>query len=69
MKANNFKRFKPSKDRIVINSAEFGGLASVGVHVAPSKKSFRKALVSVAPFIYDKKRGLLFYNENGSAKS
>ena len=67
-KKNQFKRFNLSKDRILIDSDAFGGFASDRVHIAPSKKSFRRALVSAAPFVYDKNKGLLFYNENGSAK-
>ena len=67
-KSNHFKKFRPSKDQIIIDSAGFGEFASSRIHVAQSRKSFRKALVSSAPFVYDKKKGLLFYNENGSAK-
>ena len=67
-KANNFKKFDLIKDRVIIDFAGFSELASSGVYFAQSKKDFRKALVSDFPFVYNKKKGLLFYNENGASK-
>ena len=67
-RSNSFKAFNPFVDEVVIDASLFGYFASPGIYFAQSRKDYKRALVSSAPFIYYQKRGRLFYNENGSAK-
>ena len=67
-RSNNFKKFNPIKDKVVINLSEFGSFSSSDLYFAQSRRDFRRAMVSAAPFVYDKKKGRLFYNENGAGK-
>ena len=67
-KSNDFKRFRFSDDRVIINASLFSYFASPGIYFAQSRKDFRKALVSAYPFVYFEKKGRLFYNENGTKK-
>ena len=67
-RSNSFKAFNPVVDEIVIDASLFSYFASPGIYFARSRKDYRRALVSSAPFVYHQKRGRLFYNENGSAK-
>ena len=67
-RSNSFKAFDPFVDEVVIDASLFGYFASPGIYFAQSRKDYRRALVSSAPFVYHQKKGRLFYNENGSAK-
>ena len=67
-RSNNFKKFNPVKDKVVIDLSEFGSFSSSDLYFAQSRRDFRRAMVSAAPFVYDKKKGRLFYNENGAGK-
>ena len=65
---NSFNEFEPSTDKLIIDIAPFGIIESSEIHIARSKKAFRKAKKSKNSFIYDKKNGLLYFNENGEDK-
>jgi len=67
-RSNNFKKFNPVKDKVVIDLSEFGSFSSSDLYFVQSRRDFRRAMVSAAPFVYDKKKGRLFYNENGAGK-
>ena len=62
---NNFKKFKPDKDRLLINNA-FSRNGDQSITFADTKAEAKKALKSPSQWIYDKKSGLLIFNENGS---
>jgi len=63
-KQNNFRNYKPSIDRVVVNTNLFGVGESPGVYFVESRRDYRKALVSRSEFIFYRKKGLLFFNEN-----
>ena len=65
---NSFNEFEPSTDKLIIDIAHFGIIESSEIYIARSKKAFRKAKKSKNSFIYDKKNGLLYFNENGEDK-
>ena len=67
-RVNYFNKFNPAKDIIAINASKFRQLSSSDIYFARSNRDFKKAQASDAPFIYYKKRGHLFYNENGTEK-
>ncbi|QNI82149.1 hypothetical protein SynRS9907_01305 [Synechococcus sp. RS9907] len=52
---NSFNEFEPSTDKLIIDIAPFGIIESPEIHIARSKKAFRKAKKSKSSFIYDKK--------------
>ena len=63
-KQNNFRNYNPSVDRVVVNTNLFGVGESPGVYFVESRRDYRKALVSKSEFIFYRKKGLLFFNEN-----
>ena len=65
--ATKFKNFNSNSDLISINLDDFNTTLT-GIYIAKSKKSFKKAQKSDNAFIYDFKKGKLYFNENGSAK-
>ena len=65
--ATKFKNFNANSDLISINLDEFNTTLT-GIYVAKSKKKFKKASKSDNAFIYDLKKGDLYFNENGEAK-
>ena len=67
-KINNFKAFDPFNDSIIINTNLFNINNSPDVYIAGSKKDFKKSDKTNSEFIYHKKKGLLYYNENGDIK-
>ena len=67
-KFNNFKAFIPSKDKVLIDSTVFGLSNTRDIDVVESRRDYKRARRSESKFIYFKKRGLLFFNENGSEK-
>ena len=63
-KINNFKKFNPSKDQILIdNSLSDNGDQTIAL--TDSKGEYKKALKSTNTFIYYKPKGLLVFNANG----
>ena len=67
-KKNNFKAINPSSDNIAINTTLFNINDKPDVYIANSKKEFNKAKKTNFELIYHKKKGLLYYNENGDSK-
>ena len=67
-KKNNFKSIAPSNGNIIINTKLFNINDTPDVYIANSKKEFNKAKKTNFEFIYHKKKGLLYYNENGDSK-
>ena len=63
-KQNNFQGFSPTGDRCVVDTRLFGISSSPGIYFAESRKEYKKALISSNEFIYYRKKGLLFFNEN-----
>ena len=64
-KINNFKKFKPDKDQLLIDDA-FSGDGEQSITFADTKAEAKKALKSPFQWIYYKKSGLLIFNKNGS---
>ena len=63
-KLNNFRNYNSSIDRVVVNTNLFGVGESPGIYFVESRRDYRKALVSRSEFIFYRKKGLLFFNEN-----
>lgn len=64
--------FNPSDgDRILIDHEDFDGVApgKVDLAVFTSKKEFKKLSKTIAPILYDSRKGLLYLNENHEVKS
>ena len=66
-KKNKFTNFTGNNGRISIYPDEFNTELS-GIVFAGTKKEYKKALKSKHAFIYNKKKGALYYNENGKTK-
>ena len=61
--------FNPSEgDALVLNSDVFNIDETIKIKIVTGKKSAKKAAKSKRQFIYDDKKGLLYFNENGQDK-
>ena len=65
--STKFKTFNVNSDTISINLDDFNTKLT-GIYFAKSKKEFKKAQKSDSAFVYDMKKGKLYFNENGRAK-
>ena len=67
-KDNKFRNFIPDDNFLLINPEIFGVSPLAAVHVASSKRDFKKSKKLDVEFIYYAKSGRLFFNENGAGK-
>ena len=67
-KTNNFLDFDAGLDSLLVDYWDFGIPPSSAVRIASSKKDFKKSKKSDHAFIFYPRKGLLFFNENGSSK-
>ena len=65
--ATKFKKFDTNSDVISIGLDDFNTKLT-GIYFAKSKKEFKKAQKSDSAFVYDLKKGKLYFNKNGSSK-
>jgi hypothetical protein len=64
--ADRITNFNPKeKDKLQIDVSNFGSDAAGTFKIAKNAKAFTKALASTTDFIYLKRTGELYYNENG----
>ena len=64
--ADIIANFKPSVDKLRLDADEFG--ASQSFKVAKNRKALMRLARKDFDFLYDQKKGGLYYNENGSKK-
>ena len=67
-KVNKFLDFDAGLDSLSIDYRDFGVSPSSAVLIASSKKDFKKSSKSDYQFIFYPRKGILFFNENGSSK-
>ena len=67
-KANKFLDFDAGLNLLSVDCLDFGIPPSSTVHIATSKKDFKKSSKSDHEFIFYPRTGILFFNENGSSK-
>ena len=67
-KVNNFLRFDADHNSLSVDYRDFGIPPSSAVHIARSKKEFKKSRKTDHGLIFYPRNGLLFFNENGSSK-
>ena len=68
-KADKITDFDPEEgDSILVDKDVFGLGKKIKMKVVTGKKSSKKSAKSKRDFIYDDKKGLLYYNENGKDK-
>ncbi len=67
-KVNKFLDFDAGLSSLSVDYRDFGISPPFTVHIARSKKDFKKSRKSDYEFIYYPRNGLLFFNENGSSK-
>lgn len=67
--ADLIKDFDPDEgDFLLVDKDVFGLGKKIKIKVVTGKKSSKKAATSKKDFIYDDKKGLLYFNENGEEK-
>jgi len=54
-------------DRLILDSSDFDGLAKLKFKAVSGERAVKKAAVGTATIIYDKRAGLLYFNENAGA--
>ena len=59
------KDFDSEEDSVLVDKDVFDLGKKIKLKVVTGKKSSKKAATSKKDFIYDDKKGLLYYNENG----
>ena len=64
--ADIITNFKQSVDKLRLDAGEFG--ASQSFKVAKNRKALMRLARKDFDFLYDQKKGGLYYNENGSKK-
>ena len=76
-KPNKFKKnfvdkisnFKPSKNKLEIETDSFGIERNASFAAGKNKRAVKKQLAKKdVDFLYDQKKGGLYFNENGAAK-
>lgn len=61
--------FDPQEgDKVAVSGDVFGGVTKVKLDVASSKKEVKKSARTKNNFIYDERKGFLYFNENGRRK-
>ena len=55
-------------DSILIDQNDFGIRKTIYLNVVKTKREAKKAHKSIEDFVYDEKKGLLYFNENGKEK-
>ena len=55
-------------DKILLSTNTFGDIGQVTIQTVKSSKQAKQAGTSTNEFIYEGKKGLLYFNENGSQK-
>ena len=67
--ADKIINFNPSSDNLEIDLKSFGLEETASFRVAKSKKAIKKSLSRKEfDFLYDQKKGGLYYNQNGAEK-
>ena len=66
--ADKITNFKPSTDTLEIDTDSFGIDGSATFADAKNKRKLKKLAKQDFDFIYDEKKGGLYFNENGSNK-
>lgn len=64
-KVRYLNRFRPSRDRLIIDASSFGH-TKPGMKIVRNQSGFKKALRSKHSFIYNKTKGWIVFNENGN---
>ena len=68
-KADKINDFNPEEgDSILVDKDVFDLSNKIKIKVVAGKKASKKAAKSINDFIYDDKKGLLYFNENGESK-
>jgi len=68
-KADKINDFNPEEgDSILVDNDVFDLSNKIKLKVVAGKKASKKAAKSINDFIYDDKKGLLYFNENGESK-
>ena len=66
--ADKITNFNPSTDTLEIDSDSFGIDSSASFTAAKNKRKLKKLAKKDFDFLYDQKKGGLYFNENGSDK-
>ena len=67
--ADKITNFNPSTDTLEIDTSSFGSDSSATFAAGKNKKKVKKQLAKLdVDFLYDQKKGGLYFNENGSEK-
>ena len=68
-KADKIKDFDPDEgDSILVDKDVFGLVKKIKLKIVAGKKSSKKVAKSNNDFVYDEKKGFLYFNENGKEK-
>ena len=66
--ADKITNFKPSTDKLEIDTDSFGIDSSASFTAAKNKRKLKKLAKKDFDFLYDQKKGGLYFNENGAEK-